>query len=186
MSPAKARTKSLMTVEEFLQLPDDGGRYELLDGELIAVPTAGQIHGWIAAAIIGYLFMFVRRHDLGSVHSAQTGFRLSENPPVLLDPDVAFVRGDRISEHREGPYEFAPDLAVEVISPSNRGPLMQRRVSTFLQHGTQQVWLADPVHRTVTIHTSGSVTTLHEGDEIDGGDLLPGFRLPVSDIFPKR
>jgi len=162
------------------------GRYDLIRGELIALPPASEQLGATAANIAGHLWQHVRSHRLGRVYTAETGFVLARDPDVVLVPDVAFVRADRLppDEMRSKFYEGPPDLAIEVISPSERTTQTQQKVLEYLRAGTQLVWVVDPPRRTVTVyHPDHSARILRIDDELDGGEVLPGLRISVAEIF---
>src|SRR4051794_34668142 len=108
--------KALLTADDLLRLPDDGMRHELIRGELRTMPPAGGEHGIIALEIGSLLREFVRRHHLGFVFAAETGFKIASNPDTVRAPDVAFVSLDRLKEPARGYLALAPDLAVEVVS----------------------------------------------------------------------
>ena len=179
-------TTRLMTVEDVERLPDDGYRYDLIDGALIRLTPAAGGHGEVAFEIAWHLGGFVRPRRLGRIYAAETGFILGRNPDVVLGPDVAFVREDRIPTDYD-PDHFlpvAPDLAVEVISPSERHGQITTKVRKYLQGGVRLLWLVNPRRRTATVYSPGAEPrVLTEADELDGGDVLPGCRLPIAAIF---
>ena len=149
---------------------------------------AGFRHGVIASAIQGNLWRFVRDHDVGVVCAAETGFVLERDPDLVRAPDVAFIRDERLPEEEiPGFLEVAPDLAVEVLSPSDLFSDVEGKVRCWLEHGTSEVWVADPQSRRILIYCAdGTVRDLGGQDEIASEDLLPGFRLPVADVFARR
>ena len=178
-------TMKPMTAEELACLEDDGYRYDLIDGELIRMAPAGRPHGRIAMTFGAHLWNFVHPRGLGEVYGAETGFILARNPDVVLGPDVAFLRADRVPPpDEEGYLALAPDLAVEVISPSERAGQLARKVEKYMAAGVPLLLLVHPRRRTITVHRPGRAPiALREGDEFDGGDVLPGFRLPVAALF---
>jgi Uma2 family endonuclease len=109
----------LLTIEEFARLPDDGWRLELVRGQVIREPPAGFDHGDISARIVAFIHEFIRDRGLGRVVTSESGFVLFDEPPTVRAPDVAFVREDRLDFDRTRFAPLAPDLAVEVLSPSN-------------------------------------------------------------------
>ena len=128
----------------------------------------------------------MRAHTLGTVYAAETGFKLASNPDVVRAPDVAFVRRERVEEvgDVEGYWPGAPDLAVEVISPSDTYGEVQEKVFDWLDAGTKMVILVMPRKRTVTVYRSLSdIIMLTEHDMLDGGDVVPGWKIPVRELF---
>ncbi|MGH2561034.1 MAG: Uma2 family endonuclease [Thermomicrobiales bacterium] len=178
-------TTKLYTAEDLWQMPTDQP-WELWEGELRQVPGAGVEASGLAGFIFTLLLPFVRLHKLGVLTGADGAYILSHDPYTVLIPDVAFVRWDRLPG-RVRPRGYAPippDLAIEVRSPSDRPGEIARKLELYQRAGVPLVWWVDPVRRTVTVHRLGqSAVELHEGDELDGADVLPGFRLPVAEIF---
>ena len=181
-----ATTHHLMTAEELLRLPDDGYRYELVRGELRKMAPAGYLHGRVAINVTTPLDRHVRVHDLGVVCAAETGFKLASNPDTVRAPDVAFIRRERVQEvgDAEGYWPGAPDLAVEVISPSDTFADVQEKVFDWLQAGTRMVILVMPRKRAVTVYRSlADMMMLTEHDMLDGGDVVSGWKIPVRELF---
>ena len=175
-------TATRMTAEELWALPEDQ-RGELIRGEMTPVTPVGNPHWKIVAKVIYALERFVREQGLGDV-GAEGGFILARDPDVVLAPDVAFVRAGRLADDQTGFMPLAPDLAVEVISPSNSAPEMSRRVRLYLDAGVRLVWIVDPYERTITVYAPDRTARMFiDGETLDGGDVLPGFRLAVDDIF---
>ncbi|MDE2686767.1 MAG: Uma2 family endonuclease [Chloroflexota bacterium] len=177
----------IMTADELLAMPDDGfHRYELVKGELITMPPAGYEHGVIGFDFGSEIRQFVKANDLGRVSNSDTGFIISTDPDTVRMPDVAFVRKERIPSNGlpKGFFPGAPDLAVEVISPSDSYTEVAEKVVQLLEAGTLLVVLIDPRTRTITLrHRSGETTTLTESDTLTLGDVLPGFECPVGELF---
>jgi Uma2 family endonuclease len=176
----------LITAEELLRMPDDGYRYELVRGELRKMAPAGYLHGRLAINITTPLDGFVRAHNLGVVCAAETGFKLASNPDVVRAPDVAFIRRERVEEvgDLEGYWPGAPDLAVEVISPSDTYSEVEEKVFDWLHAGTRMVILVKPRQRAVTVYRSlTEIIMLTEHDTLEGGDVVPGWRVQVRDLF---
>ena len=159
------------------------GRRELIYGEVIEMAPAGEEHGYVEHEIDVYLGVYVKANDLGRVYPGDTGFLLASDPDLVRVPDVAFVRRERVVRTPKY-YPGAPDLAVEVVSPGDSYSDVNEKVKMWLEHGTVEVWVVDPRRKTVQVFKQGTDVTLNKGDEIDGGDLLPGFRLPLGKIFP--
>lgn len=174
------------TVEEFEELELDHGRYELWWGELREMPAAGWEHGAIGSGLVTDLTIHVRPSGLGGVSGADVGFVLAREPKLVLVPDVAFVAAARLPalDRRRGLFDGAPDLAVEIVSPNDRPVRVEEKIQQWLRFGTRLVWVIWPNRRTVTVHTpDGRTRSLGEGDELDGGDLVPGFTIAVADLF---
>jgi Uma2 family endonuclease len=163
----------------------DLGRCELLRGELVMMTPAGFEHGAIAGNLFLPLGNFVKERRLGIVMGTETGFQIAQDPDTVRAPDVGFVCADRVrGVLPRGFFPGAPDLAVEVVSPSDRRAAVLAKVQDWLAAGCRAVWLVDPAERTVSIHDNrGQVRTLSVSDELTGGDVVPGFRLPVAEIF---
>jgi Uma2 family endonuclease len=167
-------------------MPDDGYRYELVKGELIQMSPTGDEHGRVTVRISSPLYFYVEEHNLGVVYAAETGFKLESDPDTVRAPDVAFLSRARreVAGRVDGYWSGAPDLAVEVLSPSDRRGKVDEKVANWLAAGTQVVWVVNPKLRTVTIHQSGAdVVTLTELDQLEGGDVVPGFRIAVAKLF---
>ncbi len=176
----------LMTAEELLEMPDDGFRYELIEGELKQMSPAGHEHGKIASRLDRRLGVQVEKTRSGEVYAAETGFKLQTAPDIVRAPDAAFVRQERVAEvsGTTGYFPGAPDLAVEVVSPGDKVSEVEDKVETWLKFGTSLVWVVSPRLRTVTVYRSRTdITTLTEGDTLDGGDVVPDFRCAVAELF---
>ena len=175
-------TTRLMTAEELLNMPNDGFRYELVRGKLRKRLPAGQNHGRYAMNIGLSLGGHVKANRLGNSYIADTGYILATNPDHVLAPDFAFISNERLREigESDGFAQGAPDLAVEVISPNDR----YTEVEEWLNAGTRAVMVVNPRRRTVNLHRSPTdVTTLTESDTLEIGDIVPGWRMLVKDIF---
>ena len=144
-------------------------------------PTGAE-HGDIEHEISRLLGNFVKATGLGKVYTGEVGFLLATVPDLVRAPDVAFVRRERVVRTRKY-YPYAPDLAVEVLSPNDPYSYVREKVATWLAHGTVEVWVVDPRRETVQVFRKGTEVILNKGDEINGGDLLSGFRLPLETIF---
>lgn len=175
-----------MTVEEFLASSVPDGKAELVRGELRVTPPAGGPHGAVAANLIGMLWAHVKAHGLGRVFGDSTGYELVELPRTVRVPDASFVRADRLPSNGVAPglLRLAPDLAVEVLSPSETASDLEGKLHDYLESATAVIWVADPARRTVMVVPADSpVRWLHEADMLDGGTVVRGFTCPVSDIF---
>ena len=181
-----ATSQRLMTAEELLRLPDDGQRHDLIAGELTTMPPSGFEHGRRAARIAVSLTQHVDAHGLGEVVAAETGFLLARDPDTVRAPDVAFVSRDRLEAvgNVTGYWPGAPDLAVEVISPNDLYTEVDEKVAAWLAHGARMVLVVNPRRRTVAVHRPGAdVRHLTVDDVLDGEDVVPGWTMPVRDLF---
>lgn len=179
-------SRTTYTAEDLMRLSSEGKRYELVKGELVEMAPTGGRHGRVSSRIDRRLGHFVEQHGLGELFAAETGFRLSRNPDTVRAPDVAFVARDRLpsADLPVGFPELAPDLVVEVLSPSDTAVQVQAKVEEWLRAGVRLVWVAYPDTRSVVVYRSLSeVTVLGEGDDLQGDPVLPGFSCPVSEIF---
>lgn len=179
-------TTKAMTAAELLRMKDDGWRYELIEGELRRMAPAGMEHGGFGMNVAAPMWNFVVSRNLGEVYNADTGFFLSQEPETVVAPDAAFVRADRLPprSERTGFSVVVPDLAVEVVSPSDTQPDVDAKVALYLISGVPLLWVAYPKRRVVRVHRPGrDPIELAEGDALDGEDVLPGFQLPVADVF---
>ena len=162
-------------------------RLELIDGVIYDMPPAGEEHGADAGNFLGFIWSHARANDLGRVTTAETGYILHTNPDgkdVMLAPDVGFIAKARATAEPSRKYvPFAPDLAVEVVSPNDKAEEIHLKINKYLQYGTKLVWVAYPETRTVVVHTLSGAHTLAENDILDGGDVLPDFKLRVGEIF---
>ena len=175
----------LLTEQDLARLPDDGFRHELQAGLLLAEPIPFPRHAQVQARLIALLDGFARPMDLGQV-LCDGGFLLASNPDTVRGPDVAFVTRDRWSAvtDRGRFFRGAPDLAVEVLSPSNRAGEIHAKVADYLAAGARLVWVVDPKRRSITVHeTLLAPRRLGPRDVLDGGEVLPGFAIPVEAVF---
>jgi len=181
---ALTNKRKIWTDEELEALPKDGHKYELLDGELIMSPVHGS-HGMICVRISSALLHFAEARSLGEVFDSQTGFRLAED--LLLSPDVSFVSKERLKKIFPAPDKFlagAPDLVVEVLSPSDRMRQVNRKLDHYFEHGTKLAWLVNWPKQQVHIYTADSIESLTNLDDVlTGGLVLPGFKCKLRKIF---
>lgn len=175
-----------LSVDEFAARPEEEGyRLELSRGRLVREPAPGPRHGHVAGRLDRALGSFVEEKGLGLVF-VDTAFTLSTRERIVRVPDVAYVSAERIPEEGLGDrfWEVAPDLAVEVVSPSNRVSEMQQKGLDYLDAGSRMIWIVDPAERTVTVYRSRSdIRILDHDDVLEGDDVLPGLRLPIAELF---
>lgn len=175
-----------LNIEQFVALPEeDGYRLELANGLLVREPAPGPRHGQLAVRLLVALWSIAERDGLGLVF-VDTAFTLAAEAGTVRIPDVAFVSSDRIPAEglTDRFWVLAPDLVVEVVSPSNRMSEMQQKVIDYLDAGTRVVWVVDPSKQTVTTYRSRSeIRILGSDDVLKDEEVLPGLRIPVAELF---
>ena len=173
--------KTLLTCEQFEQLPDDGMRHELDEGELVSLPPTFLIHWKIQALAASILQNFILPRSLGLVVT-DSGFRLT--PDTVRAPDVAFVRAERAAaQDLEQRFDGGPDLAIEIISPSETAAEIAHKVEQYLR-ASAVVWVLYPRNRTVHVFESFRSMRILEGDDLlEAAGLLPGFSVRVGELF---
>jgi Uma2 family endonuclease len=167
-------------------MPDDGCRYELVRGELRKMSPAGHKHGRIAMKVATPLDTHVTTNNLGSVYAAETGFLISSDPDTVRAPDIAFVSQERLDRvgDVDGYWPGAPDLVVEVISPGDTYTEVEEKVLEWLDAGALMVVVINPRKHAVTVYRSlTDIVVLTENDILGGGDIVPGWKMSVKDIF---
>ena len=160
----------------------------LIDGELLITMSPGQIHGRLALRIGQFIANYADEHDLGNA-TVEVGYYPPDDRDTLLIPDVAFEGIAQASAPATAGFApFMPDLAVEIISPSQALAQARRKASVYLQHGTALVWLVDPAEKRAEVWNVGDdgepqSKSLGIDDELSGGAVLPGFSLPLRRLF---
>jgi len=186
MAEAARAGVMLMTPDEFLVYPLPDVKAELVRGELRVTPPAGGPHGCAVSNITYLLRAHVQGRGLGRVFGDGIGYELVQLPRTVRVPDASFVNADRLPKDGIGPglLRLAPDLAIEVLSPSETASSLEEKLDDYRACDTQLIWVIDPVRRTVMIVASDSpVRWLHETDTLDAGDVVPGFHCNVAEIF---
>jgi Uma2 family endonuclease len=179
---------TLLTVDEFLTYPARGERWELVAGVLRVMAPAGGAHGAVSGAVFAALVTFVEARRLGMCFPDGTGFVLPGLPSTVRSPDVAFVRAERLPPGgiEQGFLALAPDLVVEVLSPSETASDLEEKLRDYRAAGTRLVWVIDPEKRLVSVRAAEAPERwLGEGESLDGGAVLPGFSLPVATLFER-
>ncbi len=165
---------------------DDRERLELVRGEIHTMTPSGGRHGEVAIEVGALIRAHVKGNRLGRVTGAETGYILSTNPDTVRAPDVGFVSSARAPEPLPDEFvPYAPDLAVEVVSPYDTATKIHQEVAEYLRAETRLVWVLYPESKTIVIHTPSGARTLTEQDILDGSDVLPGFSVPVREMFPE-
>ena len=168
-----------MTLEEFLE--NDVPGYEYAKGKLIPMSPATRRHGKISAKVIWHLSSHVYENGLGELYTAETIFQVGER---LMKPDVAFVSTPRLDVDEDKSFPIPPDLAIEVVSPTDVHSRVVRKALDYLTAGTRLVWVLEPVSKTVTVYRSeNDIKTLTNEATLTGEDVVPGFACPVGQLF---
>ncbi len=176
-------TKTFTTVEEFMPLLESRDLwYELVEGEVVTVSPGMFRHNQVRDAVFFALTVFLKDHKLGTIVAEQP-FHLFGN--TVRIPDIAFVRSGRDLPPEKLP-EGAPDLAVEVVSPSNTPRELDARISDYFAAGCQRVWLVYPEHGEVYVHGLAGVTRRRGEEILEDSELLPGFSVKVSSLFTQE
>ncbi len=176
--------KTLLSFDEFMALPDDGNRHELNQGELVVMPPPSTLHDLCAAKIMLPLSVWVAERKLGMV-LANAGYVLFRQPErTVRQPDVSFVSRERLAASREAVLiEGAPELAIEVVSPSDSAEDLNVKVRQYLEAGGKEVWVFYPKTRSVQVSKAdGRTVTLSESDTLTT-DLFPGWSARVAGFF---
>ncbi|MSU49935.1 MAG: Uma2 family endonuclease [Opitutus sp.] len=172
------------TDEELMALPKDGHKHELINGEIIMSPT-GYRHEDIAAAMLMAMRLHVRQHKLGSVCGSSLGCWMSSGN--LLSPDVSFIHKTRIPRGQDAVrryFQGAPDLVVEILSPWDRTIRTHDKLVEYFDSGAQLAWVIDPEAKSAQVYRGAEAgRLLRVTDALDGEDVLPGFRLPLAELF---
>ena len=182
----QASAGQLLTGEDLLRMPNAGKQYELVRGVLRKMSPPSFRHSEIAWNISTPLGIHVKANGLGRVGVGDPGFMLQRDPDLILAPDVAFLSNDRLppGAKAEGFLPGAPDLVVEVVSPSDTADEVEGKIEDWLNMGCRMVVAVNDRRRTVTVHRPGRPPRVLRGDEVlDGEDVVPGFRLPLPEIF---
>ena len=168
-----------MTLEEFLESDLEG--YEYIKGELIPMPAASAEHGIISATVFLYLGLYVRENKLGEVVTPDTGFQVGER---VLKPDIAFISSAQLPDDLSKAFPVPPDLAVEVVSPSDVFRRVIEKAFAYLDAGTQMVWIVEPTSQTVRVYRSETpIKVLGINDTLTGEDVVEGFSCQVAQLF---
>ena len=170
---------SVSSLAEFMT--KDYESYEFVNGELKLMSSPTMEHGEIGVNIIVLLNSYVKANELGKVYSLETTFQVGKSG---RKPDVAFLLKEHIPENKRQASPVAPDLAVEIVSPSDTLYDIQEKVFEYLDAGTQLVWMVEPVGQTVTVYRSrADIKILTIKDTLTGDDVIKGFSCSVAEIF---
>jgi Uma2 family endonuclease len=173
-----------LCVDDMELLRDDDHRYELWEGELWRMSPTKKRHGRGASRITIRIGVYLEAHPIGSVYIAEVGFRVGPGP-TLACPDVAYVSNERDAPVGDDEFfPYAPDLAIEVLSPDNTWPKVRKKARAYLANGARLVWAIATRRRTVTVYRPGAEPELLRGeDALSGEDVLPGFAVRLTELF---
>ena len=174
----------LLTAEEVLHLSIPGKSAELVRGHLVVREPPSTRHGGVAARLTYLLAEHVYRHHLGVVVQ-DAGFKIESDPDTVRAPDVAFVGRSRAGQIPPSSYaQFAPDLAVEVVSPGDRPGELLGKIAQWLDAGTKLVWVIDPARAEARVYRDdGELTIVPPNGSLDGGSVLAGFTCALADVL---
>ena len=178
--------KQITTIEAFerfiAQSEHRDRSFELINGEIVEkMPT--EEHGIIAARIVAEFIIFLKDHPMGRA-AVEARYRLPDDSRNDLIPDVSYISNERaLAVTKKGAVPQMPDLAVEVKSPDDSNNELRAKAIYYLKAGSRMVWLVFPAKQQVEVYTEDAVRTLSANDLLDAGDLLPGFKLALKDIF---
>ena len=168
-----------MTLVEFLESDLEG--YEYVKGELVPMPPTSGEHGKISTNLFLPLGFYVRENHLGDIYMPDTGFQVGER---VLMPDIAFLSNERVPADLSKVFSIPPDLAIEVVSPTDSSSRVEEKAFAYLEAGTQLVWVLKPQSKTVTIYRSEiDITLLTRNDTLTGEDVVEGFSCQVATLF---
>ncbi len=180
-------TTTLVTAEDLLTLPTGmGKRHELLAGEIREMSPSGWPHGIVVGRLHNRLGSFIEEHDLGLVFGAETGFLITRDPDTVRAPDFGFVAKRNIPKEMpsEAFWPGPPDLAVEVLSPSDKTGDVDEKIRAWLAAGCSAVWVIDPQLETVAVHRSSTDIQIKTADKVlEGGTIVPSFSCRVEELF---
>lgn len=182
-----APTKSI-TAEDLLEMAD-GDQYELVDGQLVETSMSME-SSWIAGEVHFHIRSYLAANPSGMVLPEGTTYRcFPDDPDMVRKPDVSYLREGRLppGQFEHGHCRIAPDLAVEVISPNDLHVDLTRKLEDYFSAGIPLVWVVEPELRLITVYEQGgqSIRQVRFGEELTMGELLPGFRVAVAELFPK-
>ena len=179
LPPEMLAIPTTMTIEEFLEQDVDG--YEYVNGELVPMAPPSREHGEISVNVIHHLYAHIYPQKLGRLYTAETTFQIGER---TVKPDVAFVSTARLTGDKTKGFSIPPDLAIEVVSPSDVQSRIAEKALAYLEAGTRLVWVLEPVSKTLTVYRSErDIEILTREDTLTGEDVVPGFTCPVAHLF---
>jgi Uma2 family endonuclease len=180
--------KKVWTDEEFMALPKDGHRYEIVNGELVDMGNSGALHGYVCILLVAALANHVLPKKLGIILDSSTAFKMKNGD--RRSPDISFFAKERLQGLTELPTGFlegAPDLAVEVLSPGNTVEEIHDKLVEYFENGTRLAWIIHPSEHYILVYRCAQEPDrlLKSVDALDGEEVIPGFTFPVADLFQK-
>ncbi|MDQ2098159.1 MAG: Uma2 family endonuclease [Tychonema bourrellyi B0820] len=180
--------EKVWTDAEFMALNRDGHRYEIVNGELIDMGNSGAKHGYVCSVLMILLGGYVHIQKLGAMFDSSTAFKMKSGNK--RSPDLSFMAKERLQgldELPDGFLEGAPDLAVEILSPSNTVEEIHNKLVEYFDNGSRLVWVINPKEKYVLVYRSSQEPDrlLKSIDSLDGEEIVPGFTLPIGDLFQK-
>ena len=174
-----------LTLAQFRAMPErNAERHELVQGELLVTPPPKHSHSALVSELVITLGQFVRQHNLGRVYTSETGFILAAEPPTVRVPDVSFVRRDRMPPKSQEDYiHGAPDLAIEVVSPSEPAQQLKRKLVQYFEAGCQEAWVVFPEDRETQVFRSSTSFVVIPAEHPLTTPLLPGLQLRLSELL---
>ena len=184
--PATQPEPTVWTDAAFMALPDDGNRYEVVNGELVEMGNSGAKHGNVCSTLMILLGGYVRLQRLGAMFDSSTAFKMQNGNKS--SPDISFVAKERLqglSELPDGFLEGAPDLAVEVLSPGNTVEEIHDKLVEYFENGTRLAWVIHPKENYLLVYRSAQEPDrlLKSSDCLEGEEIVPGFSLPIAELF---
>lgn len=183
MAVSREKLTTLDEFERFIAQPENSERrFELIHGEVVEkVPT--EEHGVLAGLLTGELYIYLKEHPIGRL-AVEPRHRMPEDHHNARLPDVAITLNERaLPVVKKGAVPQMPDLCIEIQSPDDTPLMMREKALYYLKNGAQLVWLLFTRKRQIEVHTDDAVVTLGMDDVLEGGDVLPDFKLPLRDIF---
>jgi Uma2 family endonuclease len=175
--------KTLLSLEEYMALPEDGNKYELDQGELVIMPAPKATHTRIIRRINRSVSAYVDEHHIGEVYS-EGGYLLTREPEnIIRQPDVSFLSAGRVNVLEREYFAGAPELAVEVVSPGNQAEELDIKVNQYLAYGSKEVWVVYPKTRSILIHQAGGRVRKLIAEDTITSDLFPGWSARIADFF---
>lgn len=182
----ETQSQTVWTDEAFMALPDDGHHYEIINGELVDMGNSGALHGYLTSLLLTALGSHVLPRKLGVIFDSSTAFKMSNGN--RRSPDISFFAKERLQGMTTLPSGFlegAPDLAVEVLSPTNTTEEMDQKITEYFDNGSRLVWIIHPIQHYILVYHSAEEPDrlLKSLDYLDGENVIPDFKFSVAELF---